>query len=825
MTKSSTTPKRSSQSLRRFSRVRGVLLALLAVVLLVIGALAIWFMTAIMPNVPAIDAVTDYRPKIPLRIYTADKVLIGQFGVEHRDFVPIAKIPPLMKSAVLAIEDARFYEHGGIDLRRALGAARANLGGGFRQGASTITMQVARNFFLTKEKLVSRKLTEVALAYKIENALSKDQILELYMNQIYLGQRSYGFSSAARSYFGKTLDQLTLAETAMLAGLPQNPARHNPVANPKRAQARQHAILKRLLTLGQIDQAQYDAALAEPLRVKRDAGQSFDTRAEYVAELARQVVFDQYGEEAYTRGIVVTTTILKAEQDAAYDSVRRNVLAYDSRHGYRGPEARIELPAAGDARDAAIIEALQKRRASDGLLPAVVIAASAEKVQVETLSGDAIGITGAGLKFAAAGLSSKAREALRITPGAIVRITKGAKDSWSIVQVPQVAAAFVAIDADTGAYHALVGGFDYNLQKFNHVTQAWRQPGSSIKPFVYSAALEKGYSPATRILDAPLELPGASVDAPWRPQNDDGQFDGEVTLRQSLAKSKNVPTVRVLRAVSVDFAHQYLEHFGFDLARHPRNYTMALGTGAVTPLQLAGAYAVFANGGYRVKPWLIARIEDGNGSVIMENQPPPVKAEEARVITARNAFVMDTMLRDVTRYGTAAASAKQLNRQDLAGKTGTTSDAFDGWFAGYAGNVVGVAWMGYDEPRSLGGREFGATLAMPIWVDYMRVALAKVAPVERVAPEDVVNQDGDWIYPEFVDALAERSIDIEAPLEQDGLAPGDPDALPATEDGAPLGGALPLPSVAPPPDAPAAPLAPPPPPPQPPPPVPRSELF
>ena len=762
MTKSANTPHRTTKQAPRPRRLRGILLTLLAIVLLAIGGVAAWVMTAILPNVPAITAVTDYRPKIPLRIYTADHVLIGQFGVEHRDFVPIAKIPPMMKKAVLAIEDTRFYEHGGIDFIRAMGAVRANLRGGFRQGGSTITMQVARNFFLTKEKLVSRKLTEVALAYKIEEALTKDQILELYMNQIYLGQRSYGFSSAARSYFGKTLDQLSLAETAMLAGLPQNPARHNPVSNPKRAEARQHVILKRLFELGEIDEAQYRQALAEPLRVKRDAGQSFDTRAEYVAELARQVVYEQFGEEAYTRGITVTTTILKAEQDAAYDSVRRNVLAYDGRHGYRGPEERIDLPQDAEEREAAIIEALQKRPASDGLLPAVVLAASGQEVRVETLSGDDITIKGAGLKFAAAGLSDKGKAAVRISPGAVIRISKGDKGAWAIAQVPQVAAAFVALDADTGAYHALVGGFDYNLQKFNHVTQAWRQPGSSIKPFVYSAALEKGYSPATRILDAPIELPGASVDAPWTPQNDDNKFDGEVTLRQSLAKSKNVPTVRVLRAVSVEFAHQYLEHFGFDLARHPKNYTMALGTGAVTPLQLAGAYSVFANGGYRVKPYLISRIVDGNGVVIAESRPP-AKSEELRVITARNAFVMDSMLRDVTRYGTAAASAKQLNRLDLAGKTGTTSDAIDGWFAGYGGNVVGVAWMGYDEPRSLGGREFGATLAMPIWVDYMRVALAKVPQGERTPPDDVVRERDDWLYPEFIDAPETRRIDIAPP--------------------------------------------------------------
>jgi len=823
----SDTDKKSWQSLFTRKRVRAVVLVALAAILLGAAGVAAYVMTAILPKVPPIDAVLDYRPKIPLRIYTADNVLIGQFGVEHRDFVPIAQIPPMMKTALLAIEDTRFYEHGGIDFVRALGAARANLRGGFRQGASTITMQVARNFFLSSEKTLQRKLVEVALAYKIEGALSKDQILELYMNQIYLGQRSYGFSSAARSYYGKTLGELTLAETAMLAGLPQNPARNNPVSNPKRAEQRQHAILKRLHDLGEIDDVQYKAALAEKLRIKRDAGQTYDTHADYVAELARQAVFHQFGEEAYTRGIRVTTTIRAAEQDAAYDSVRRNVLAYDARHGYRGPEARIALPLDPQEREDAIDDALQKRPTSDGLLVAVVLAASASEVTVETQAGEQIAIKGAGLKFAASALGAKAREAVRIAPGAVVRVTKDDKDNWSITQVPQVAAAFVAIDADTGAYHALVGGFDYNLQKFNHVTQAWRQPGSTIKPFVYSAALEKGYSPSTRILDAPIELPGASVDEPWRPQNDDGVFDGEVTLRNALVKSKNVPTVRVLRATSVDFVHQYLEHFGFDLARHPRNFTMALGTGAVTPLQMAGGYAVFANGGYRVKPYLIASIVDGNGSVIVENRPPAAKDEANRAITARNAFVVDSMLRDVAKRGTAAGATQRLGRTDLAGKTGTTNDAVDGWFAGYAGNVVGVSWMGYDEPRSLGGREFGSTLAMPIWIDYMRVALAKAPPVERTPPEDLARDADDWIYPEFIDAPETRRIDIAPPSAMpEGIEIDPTTGLPLE----PLPGELPeapvpapvqeFPPAAPPPAPPPTPSTtlpvPPPPPPSPP---------
>ncbi|HWJ95566.1 MAG TPA: PBP1A family penicillin-binding protein, partial [Telluria sp.] len=641
-------------------------------------------------------------------------------------------------------------------------------------GASTITMQVARNFFLSREKITMRKLNEIVLAYKIEAALSKDQILELYMNQIYLGQRSFGFSSAARTYFGKSLDQLTVAETAMLAGLPQSPARNNPAVNPKRARQRQHQVLKRLYELDDITEAQYKQALAEPLRVNM-RGQEFDVHAEYVAELARQVVYNQFKEEAYTRGIKVYTTILKADQQAAYESLRRNVIAYDQRHGYRGPEARITLPDDKDEREEAIVEALQKRAQSDGLIPAVVLAASPKQVQVETMDGDTIEITGAGLKLATNALSEKAKESVKLTPGAVIRISREAKGAWAITQVPQVAAAFVSIDADTGGYHALVGGFDYGLQKFNHVTQAWRQPGSSMKPFIYSAALEKGYTPATKILDEPLDMPGENAGATWSPQNDDGVWDGPVTMRFALAHSKNVPSVRLLRAVGVADAHTHLGKFGFDLNRQPKNYTLALGTGAVTPLQMAGAYAVFANGGYKVEPYLISKIVDGDGKVIAETKAPEVRKEENRVLDARNAFITDSMLRDVTRYGTGAAATQRLGRGDTAGKTGTTSDAMDGWFAGYGGGVVAVAWMGYDEPKSLGGREFGATLSLPIWIDYMKVALHKRPEQTRETPEGVVRDNDDWALSEFVEMPALRSIDIEpaasAPAVEAASAP------------------------------------------------------
>jgi penicillin-binding protein 1A len=712
---------------------------------------------SILPDVPDISAVTDYRPKIPLRVYSADKVLIGEFGAERRDFVQIAKVPALMKTAVLAIEDTRFYEHGGIDWIRALGAAKANITDFGSQGASTITMQVARNFFLSRDKTLPRKLTEIALAYKIEKALTKDQILEVYLNQIYLGQRSYGFSSAARTYFGKSLNDLTLAETAMLAGLPQNPSSSNPVTNPAAAKKRQHTVLRRMVELKAITEPQYRRALAEPLTLRRD-GAGYGGRAAWVAEIARQAVHTRFGAAAYERGITVTTTVIAAEQEAAWDAVRRNVVAYDRRHGYRGPEARITLPAAGDARDDAVAAALQKRPAVDGFVPAVVVSASTKRVRAATTSGETIEITGAGLKFAAGALAPAAKTGVKLIPGAVIRLSKSQGD-WAITQLPEVAAAFVAVDAGTGAYRALVGGFDFGLNKFNHVTQAWRQPGSSIKPFVYSAGLERGFFPGTPILDAPLDLGGDNGAAGWSPRNDDNTFEGLVTVRHALTRSRNVPTVRMLQAIGVDDTRAHLAQFGFDAARHPRNLTMALGTGAVTPLQMAGAYTVLANGGYRVEPWLIARIQDGDGKVVYEH----ARKEPVRVLDARNAFITDSMLRDVARVGTAAAASRQLGRSDLAGKTGTTSNAVDGWFAGYSGPVVAVAWMGYDEPRSLGGREFGATLALPIWVDYMRVALAKAPERAPLVPEGVVNVAGDWVYAEYADQQQQQQLETPPP--------------------------------------------------------------
>lgn len=743
--------------------LRRTLLALSAVGFLAMLVLISAMLATVLPNLPAFDVVTDYRPKIPLRIYTADGALLGEFGDEHRDFTPIKEIPPVLREALLAIEDARFYEHSGVDYRGVLRALAADLTGGFRQGASTITMQVARAFFLSQEKTVKRKLTEVVLAYRIESALTKDQILELYMNQIYLGQRTHGFASAARTYFNKRLQDLSLAEAAMLAGIPQNPVKHNPAVSPVRAKARQELVLKRMLQLGKITPAQYKEAVSQPLKIGRSL--QFEAHADHVAELVRQELYARYQGDAYTQGYNVYTTLDKAEQNAAYDSVRRNVLAYDQRHGYRGPEGFVYLPSNAEEQDEAIDRALAKHPSSDNLIPAVVTEVSAKLVRAEPATGDPLEIKGDGLRFAARALQPNAKMELKIRVGSVIRVSQDGKGRWAISQMPEVDAAFVALNAEDGSYRALVGGFDFARNQFNHVTSAWRQPGSSIKPFIYSAALEKGFSPATLMNDAPLSLPGGADGRPWEPKNDDG-FDGPISLRQALARSKNVVAVRLLQAISPDYARDYLQRFGFDAAKHPANLTMTLGSGSVTPLQMARAYAVFANGGFTVAPYLIEKITDARGKVLWEAPPPPPRQEEQAVIDPRNAFIIDSMLREVVRSGTGAQASQRLGRSDLAGKTGTTSDAVDGWFAGYSGNVVAVSWMGHDQPKSLGGREFGATLALPIWIDYMRQALSGKPISERKPPPGVSFVDGDWLYDEFKGDEGVKTLDVEvSPLK------------------------------------------------------------
>ncbi|WP_438820219.1 penicillin-binding protein 1A [Burkholderia contaminans] len=724
--------------------------ATMCVALVVAGGLVLGYALVVAwPNMPSLDALTDYRPKVPLRIYTSDHVLIGEFGEERRDVVHFKDVPDSLKKAILAIEDARFYDHGGVDLTGIVRAGIVALTNGHAsQGASTITMQVARNFFLSSEKTYTRKIYEMLLAYRIERALTKDQILEVYMNQIYLGQRAYGFASAARVYFGKDLKDISLAEAAMLAGLPKAPSAYNPVVNPKRAKVRQEYILQRMLELNFISREQYDEAVAQPLVVK-GPGRDFSVHAEYVAEMVRQMMYAQYREETYTRGFNVVTTIDSADQQVAYTALRKGIMDYERRHGYRGPEGFIELPAGADDREQAIDDALLEHPDNGELIAAVVTAASPRQITVAFIDGSNATIEGDNLRFASGALSANAQPNRRIRPGAIVRVVKNDTGKWSITQLPQVEGAFLSIVPQDGAIRSLVGGFDYNKNKFNHVTQAWRQPGSSFKPFIYSASLDKGLGPATVINDGPLYFSAAETGGqPWEPKNYGGGFEGPMSMRTALQRSRNLVSIRILNHIGTKYAQQYITRFGFDAERHPAYLPMALGAGQVTPLQMAGAYSVFANGGYRVNPYLIAEVTDPNGAIVVRAQPLVAEQNAPRAIDPRNAYVMNSLLQSVAQRGTGART-NVLKRTDLAGKTGTTNDSHDAWFAGYQHTLAAIAWIGYDNPRSLGDRETGGGLSLPVWIDYMGAALKGVPEFKPTVPDGVESLGGELYFTEF----------------------------------------------------------------------------
>jgi penicillin-binding protein 1A len=691
------------------------------------------------PTLPSLDILTDYRPKIPLRVYTADGALIGEFGEERRALVKIDVVPKLMQLAILAAEDDRFYQHGGVDYFGVARAALANLtSGGAREGASTITMQVARNFFLSSEKTLTRKFSEVLLAFKIEHFLGKDQILELYINQIYLGQRSYGFAAAAQVYFGKPLEKLNVAEFAMLAGLPKAPSRYNPVANPKRAKLRQQYVLRRMHDLRYINDSDYQAAMHFPLAVRHEA-QFAEVKADHLAEMVRQAMFEQYRETIYSNGLKVYTTLRKADQEAANQAIRQGVLDYDRRHGYRGPEGYIDIAGNPSNLEEMLEDALSETDESNDLLPAVALETSAKEIKAYVKGGDIISINGDGLKFAARSFGDKADPKVRPRRGSLIRVRKDDKGNWQIAQLPQVESALVSMSPEDGAIRALVGGFDFNRNKYNHVIQAWRQPGSSFKPFIYSAALEKGFTAATVINDAPIVLdPFDTGGQVWEPKNFDGEFAGPIRLRTALIKSKNLVSIRILQAITPQYAQDYITRFGFVAERHPPYLTMALGAGSVTPLQMATAYSVFASGGYRPKPYFIDRVVDARGVVLAQAKPVRAGSDGSeRVIDARNAFIMTSLMQDVVRFGTAAR-AMQLKRTDLGGKTGTTNDQVDAWFAGFNSGLVAITWIGFDQPRSLGGAETGAQAALPIWMSYMGKVLKDVPETILPMPEGIV---------------------------------------------------------------------------------------
>ncbi|MGE5864538.1 MAG: PBP1A family penicillin-binding protein [Rhizobacter sp.] len=690
--------------------------------------------------------------------------------IRIRDFILSPPDKKVSEDAVLAIEDARFYEHSGVDYKGVLRAGLAHLGDARSQGASTITMQVARNFYLSTEKTFTRKIYEVLLALKIETQLTKDQILEVYMNQIYLGQRAYGFAAASEIYFGKPLQSLTIAEAAMLAGLPKAPSNYNPVNNPRRATIRQLYIIDRMLENGFITPEQHQEARSQRLTYR--APSEVAVHAEYVAEAARQMLFAQYGEDAYSRGLNVHLTIRAAEQNVAYRALRKGILDYERRQFYRGPEAYIDLPANARDLDTRVAEALVDHPDNDELKSGVALEVSPRKVVAMLQNGETVTIMGEGLKPVASGLSEKAGPKIRIRPGAVIRLVKGAKGDWSVTQLPEVEGAFVALDPRTGAIRAMVGGFDYAKNKFNHVTQAWRQPGSSFKPFIYSASLEKGFTPATVINDAPLFFnAGTTGSQPWEPKNYDGTFDGPMSMRRGLAKSKNMISIRILQSIEPAYAQEWVTRFGFDADKHPPYLTMALGAGSVTPLQMATGYGVFANGGHRLNPFLISKVTDAKGKLLTEARPQALD-DGNRAIDARNAFVMTSLLQEVTRSGTAARAQATLKRPDIYGKTGTTNDSLDAWFVGYQRNVVAAVWIGYDTPRKLGARETGGGLALPVWIDFMAPTLKGVPVEEPSAPSGLVNLGGEWYYEEYTHGAGVSSLGLddklpEAPSEEE----------------------------------------------------------
>lgn len=723
----------------------------------------------IFPKLPDLDTLTDYRPKVPLRVLTTDGVLIGEFGEERRRPVDITEVPLVMQQAILAAEDDRFYEHGGIDF---MGVARALVtnvtSGGRTQGASTITMQVARNFFLTRDKTWTRKLYEVLLAYKIEDSLNKDEILELYINQIYLGQRAYGFQSASQVYFGKPLRDINAAEAAMLAGLPKAPSAYNPIVNPSRARVRQEYVLRRMNDLDYIDDKQLEDALNTELvyRNRKANGDDIEAttgltiNADYAAEMARQAVVEMYGEEAYTSGITVTTTLIAKEQRAAQRALRNSVMDYELRQFFRGPEGYIELPDDAKEAEEVIGDNISDYTDYGFLQSAVVLSAKPTEVVVSQGAGEPLTLTGASLKPAESWLNERAPANKRLKRGAVVRILKRKDQPPMLTQLPEVEAAFIAINPNDGSIRALSGGFEFSRNKFNHVTQSTRQPGSAFKPFVYSAALEKGVTPTTLVADEPIFVP---ADTPggkdWSPKNYDGKYDGPMTIKEGLAKSKNMVSIRVLQEITPQYGQRWATKFGFPAANVPPYLTMALGAVTTNPLQMANAFAVFANSGYRVKPYLIEKITDGSGRIVARARPAVAGEEANRVIDARNAFLTTRLLREVVERGTATR-AKVLNRGDIVGKTGTTNDSHDAWFAGYNSDIAAVAWVGYDQPRNLGARETGGGLALPIWIDYMKVALADLPEKPQVVPPGIEYIDGNYYYAEYTPGNGISRIDV-----------------------------------------------------------------
>jgi penicillin-binding protein 1A len=750
--------------MRLFLWTGGLMLAM-AFSLFILIALAL---SVAFPNLPDISDLSDYRPKLPLRVFSTEGDLLAEFGEERRNLTPIAEIPKVMTNAVLAIEDARFYQHGGVDYLGVVRAGLANVGRAKSQGASTITMQVARNVYLSSEKTFTRKIYEILLTFKLEHMLTKNQILEIYMNQIFLGNRAYGFAAASEAYFSKPLKDITVAEAAMLAGLPKAPSAYNPISNPQRARIRQRHIIDRMLENGFIDEKEAEVAKSQELKIRSNAN-SHLVHADYVAEMVRQLMFTQYSDETYTRGLDVRTTIRTADQNAAYKALRKGIMDFERRQIYRGPEKFITVPASAQEAEDVVDDVLDDHPDNGDVMSAVILEADTKKIKAMRQGGVLLEISGDGLKPAQSGLSDKAPPTIKLRRGAVIRVAKTPKGTWEITQLPEVEGAFVAIDPRDGSIKALVGGFDFTKNKFNHVTQAWRQPGSSFKPFIYSAALEKGFTPSTVINDAPLFFDaGVTGGQPWEPKNYDGTFEGPMTLRRGLAKSKNMISIQILRAIGTQYAQDWIARFGFEAEKHPPYLTMALGAGSVTPMQMVVGYSTFANGGYRMNPWLISKVSEQRGKVLVESKVAALEDSE-RSIDARNAFMMTSLLQEVTRSGTAARAQATLKRPDIYGKTGTTNDSMDAWFAGYHPTLAAVTWIGYDTPRKLGDRETGGGLSLPVWISFMESALKGVPILEPAAPEGVIHVGGEWYYDEYAKSTGVTGVSLDDKPESNTL--------------------------------------------------------
>ena len=699
------------------------------------------------PKLPSLDSLQHYQPKMPLTIYSADGEVIGIYGEQRREFTKIGDFPEVLRNAVIAAEDKRFYQHWGVDVWGVARAAVDNVvAGGVQSGASTITQQVAKNFYLSSEKTFTRKFNEALLAYKIEQSLSKDKILELYFNQIYLGQRAYGFASAAQIYFNKDVKELTLAEAAMLAGLPKAPSAYNPIVNPERAKLRQKYILNNMLEEKMITLQQRDQALNEELHYERFV-QKIDQSALYVAEMVRQELYEKYGEDAYTQGFKVYTTVRTDHQKVATEALRKALRNFDRGSSYRGAESYIDLSKGEDVEET-VSQYLSGLYTVDKMVPAIVLDVTKRKnVVIQLPSGKRVTLDGRSLGFAARAVNNEKMGESRIRRGSVIRVRNNG-GRWVVVQEPLLQGALVSLDAKTGAVRALVGGYDFHSKTFNRAAQAMRQPGSTFKPFIYSAALSKGMTASTMVNDAPISLPGKGANGSvWTPKNSDGRYSGYITLRQALTASKNMVSIRILMSIGVGYAQQYIQRFGFKPSELPASLSMALGTGETTPLKIAEAYSVFANGGYRVSSHVIDKIYGSDGRLRAQMQPLVAGQNAPQAIDPRNAYIMYKIMQDVVRVGTARGAAA-LGRSDIAGKTGTTNDNKDAWFVGFNPDVVTAVYIGFDKPKSMGRAGYGGTIAVPVWVDYMRFALKGGQGKGMKVPEGVVSSNGEYYMKE-----------------------------------------------------------------------------